>query len=76
MGNLIICPHCGKPIDVTPAEIADLHPNIARTWIILQHSMKRGQRLSVGPIAELVLLNPKTVDYHLSVLVGVGALRA
>lgn len=75
MTNLIMCPHCGQKIDITPANLVDLHPNIARTWIILQHSLRRGQRVGVSAVAELAILSPQTAHEHLKALVAAGAVE-
>lgn len=74
MASLITCPHCGQTINVTPDQIADVHPNVARTWVILQHALRRGQRVGTTAIAELALIGLSTAKDHARTLAASGAL--
>lgn len=75
MTDLIICPHCGRVVNLNDPRLLRLTQSQFAVW----HSIERNARarpLGVTEIADLAGVAPTTASYHVKKLRGAGLLKA
>lgn len=68
MTDLIICPHCGRVVDLTDPRLKRLTPAAFAVYHRIQDYLKRGERLGASKVGRLAGLTPSGARYHLEQL--------
>jgi len=66
MSDLIICPHCGRVVDIADPRVKHLTQATFAVWHSMKTALKNGETIGVTRVAELSCLGVSTAHYHLT----------
>ena len=76
MTSLIICPHCGRVVDVSDPKVAMLPYSTLAVWHRLTEVIKPGERIGSTRVAKLAQMTQPAAYWHIRQLLAAGLIEA